>query len=330
MQRDPRAYVGYYNWQVIYTYAGAPSSCPSASQRRDRCRRAGFSLLVRSPRYADRVAAGDATFVIAQNPDPESALPYLLRLPLEGGIELKARERWPATARVYCHPVEEWPSDAPVLEEVPIRHCARRGRAIDLTLDRGQNNRSQFVFTEPHRGRAGGRPMIFWQTARTARRARPGQRAPTRRASAGETLTIEVDTRERYPYRFADRAVERERRALTCGDYAVRVGERLLASVERKTLEDFIKSLVDGSLAYAMADLAALPAAAVVVEARYSQLLDAPRVQPGWLAELVARMHIRYPSVPITFCDSRKLAEDYTHRFLAAALAEHGAVHADP
>ena len=280
---------------------------------------------LRPRRYADRVSAGARTFLVARNPDPETTLPYLLRLPLEGGIAFKARERWPVTARVYCHPVADWPAEAEILEEVEIRHCARRGRAIDLTLDRGQNNRSQFVFTEPHPGRKEGRPLIFWQTARTARRARPGQRAPTRRASGQSTLTIEVDTRERYPYRFADRAVERERRALPCGDYAVRAGDRVIAAVERKTLEDLIKSLVDGSLAYAMGDLAGLPAAAVVVEARYSQLLAAPRVQPGWLAELVARMQVRYPAVSVTFCDSRKLAEDFTHRFLAAALAEHGA-----
>ena len=277
----------------------------------------------RCPRYADRVSTGARTFLVARNPDPDSTLPYLLRVPLDGGIGFKARERWPATARVYCHPLDEWPATAEVLEEVEVRLCARRGRAIDLTLDRGRNNRSQFVFTDPHPGRTGGRTLIFWQTARTARRARPGQRAPPRRASGDGTLMIAVDTRERYPYRFADRDVERERQALPCGDYAVRAGDRLIAAVERKTLEDAIKSLVDGSLAYAMADLAALPAAAVVVEARYSQLLSAPRVQPGWLAELVARMHIRHPSVPIMFCDSRKLAEDFTHRFLAAALAEH-------
>jgi hypothetical protein len=53
-------------------------------------------------------------------------------------------------------------------------------------------------------------------------------------------------------------------------------------------------------------------------------------VQPGWLAELTARMHVRYPSVPITFCDSRKLAEDFTHRFLAAALTEHRPADDDP
>jgi hypothetical protein len=62
----------------------------------------------------------------------------------------------------------------------------------------------------------------------------------------------------------------------------------------------------------------------VVVEARYSELLDTPRIQPGWLAEVTARLHVRYPTVPSMFCDSRKLAEDFTYRFLAAAVAEHG------
>ena len=74
------------------------------------------------------MAAGARTFVIARNPDPESALPYLLRLPLDGGIELKARERWAVTARVYCHPVESWPADAEIVEEVEVRHCARPGQ----------------------------------------------------------------------------------------------------------------------------------------------------------------------------------------------------------
>jgi ERCC4 domain len=265
-----------------------------------------------------------SSFLVARNTDPESSLPYLLRLPLDGGVLLKARERWPATARVYCHPLEEWPDDADVLEQVGVRSCARRGRAIDLVLDRGRESRSQFVFTEPHRGRAGGRPMIFWQTARTARRARPGQRVPVRAPVAGE-LTIAVDSRERYPYRFANRPVERDRRALPCGDYAVLYGDELLAAVERKTLDDFVRRLIDGQLGYALAELATLPAAAVVVEERYGALLKVERVQAGWLLELVARLQLRYPSVPIVFADSRKLAEEWTYRFLAAARAERGA-----
>ena len=263
------------------------------------------------------------SFLVARNPDPDSSLPYLLRLPIEGGILLKARERWPATTRVYCHRLDAWPPEAEVLERVAVRICRRRGPAVDLVLDRARENRSQIVFTQPDGRRAGGRAMIFWQTARTARRARPGQRVPAHRASGLDALTIEVDTRERYPYRFAGRAVERRRGALAAGDYAVRVGDAVVASVERKTLEDFSKALVDGSLGYAMSELAALPAAAVVVEERYGALLDNRHTRPGWLLELVARLQVRYPSVPIVFADSRKLAEEWTYRFLAAALVHH-------
>ena len=273
----------------------------------------------------------DATsFLVARNPDSDSTLPYLLRLPIEGGILLKARDRWPATARVYCHPLEQWPADAEVVEQVAVRSCRRRGAAIDLVLDRGRNNRSQIVFTKPNPGRANGRPMIFWQTARTAQRARPGQRVPTRRASQLDQLTIEIDTRERYPYKFNGRPVERQRTALPVGDYAVRHGDQLIAAVERKTLEDFTKSLVDGSLNYALAELAALPVAAVVVEERYGALLDHQHIQPGWLLELVARLQVRYPAVPIVFADSRKLAEEYTYRYLAAALVHHAPQHHPP
>ena len=165
--------------------------------------------------------------------------------------------------------------------------------------------------------------MIFWQTARTAKNARPGQRVPTRRASQLEQITIEVDTRERYPYKFANRPVERARSALPAGDYAVRDHDRILAVVERKTPEDFNKSLIDGSLNYRLAELAALPAAAVVVEQRYGALLNDQYAQPGWLLELVARLQVRYPMIPIVFADSRKLAEEYTYRYLAAALVHH-------
>lgn len=113
------------------------------------------------------------------------------------------------------------------------------------------------------------------------------------------------------------------RSPLPAGDYAVCAGDHLIATVERKTLEDFSKSLIDGSLNYALAELAALPVAAVVVEERYGALLGNQHARPGWLLELVARLQVRYPTVPITFADSRKLAEEWTYRFLAAALVHH-------
>jgi hypothetical protein len=36
---------------------------------------------------------------------------------------------------------------------------------------------------------------------------------------------------------------------------------------------------------------------------------------------MFAALTVRYPTVPITFCETRPLAEEWTYRFLGAALA---------
>ena len=264
------------------------------------------------------------TFVVARNPDGDSTLPYLIRVPLESQpLVLKARETWPRTAKVYCHRAEAWPDDAEVIEEVPVRSCVRRGPAVDLVLARSRENRSQLVFTRLKSGRE----AIFWQTSRTTRQARPGLRVPTRRAAGWPVLHVLVDTRERYPYKFARQQVELERRPLPAGDYAVESDGEIVAAVERKSVADLAKVLVDGSLAYLLADLSALWRAAVVVEDRYKAIFELERVRPGFVPDLLARLQVRYPVVPIVFCDSRSLAEQWTLRFLGAALAEHAASH---
>jgi hypothetical protein len=42
-------------------------------------------------------------FRIARNPDPDSRLPYLLWLPMDGGLVLKARDTWPRANRGLLH-----------------------------------------------------------------------------------------------------------------------------------------------------------------------------------------------------------------------------------
>lgn len=256
--------------------------------------------------------------MIARNPDGDSTLPYLLRLPLDSGaVILKSRDTWPRTSKVYCHRVEEWPDDAEIVERVPTRRCSRRGAAIDLVLERGRENRSQFVMARMR----GGRQVIFWQSARTAKQARPGVRTPTARASGLADLTIVIDSHERYGYTFSDRQVSTTRQALTTGDYGVLKNETLLATVERKSLQDLVSSLTTGKLGYQLADLAGVPRAAVVVEARYSEVFKLDRVRPAVVADGLAECQVRWPSVPILFCETRKLAQEWTYRFLAAAWA---------
>ena len=48
-----------------------------------------------------------------RNPDPESTLPYLLRLPLTGGMVFRTAGTWPLTKALFCYPVsvDEWPAD---------------------------------------------------------------------------------------------------------------------------------------------------------------------------------------------------------------------------
>ena len=263
-------------------------------------------------------------FVVARNPDSDSTLPYLLYVPIDSGLMLKARDSWPRTSRVYCHRLETWPDDAEILEDVEVLECRRRGVAVDLVLDRKREFRSQFVFTRI----AGGREAIFWQTRKVATTARPGARIPGRRISdIADRFTILVDTRERYPYRFAKQQAETSREALQAGDYAVRDSSgRLIAAVERKSIADLAGSLNNGSLAFELAKLASLERSAVVVEDRYSSLLQHKHTPAGFLPDLLARVQVRYPETPIVFMETRPLAEEWTFRWLGAVLAESIAV----
>lgn len=259
-------------------------------------------------------------FLIARNPESDSSLPYLLYVPVGPGIVLKARDTWPRTSRIYCHRVDSWPTEPEIVEEVPVLECRRRGIAVDLVLDRKRESRSQFVFTRM----AGGREGIFWQTRKVASTARPGARIPGRRISDVEgDLVIVVDTREHYPYRFAKQRASVVRAALAAGDYAVRDAEgRLIAAVERKSIGDLANSLNDGTLVFELARLGALPRAAVAVEDRYSALLKHAHAPGGFLPDLLARVQVRYPEIPIVFAETRPLAEEWTYRWLGAALAE--------
>lgn len=254
--------------------------------------------------------------LIAANPDPDSTLAYLLRVPLGDGIILRTAGTWPRTKALYCYPVptDDWPAAPDIVERVPLRSCTRRGAAIDIVAARGRENRSQLVFTT-----ARGRDAVFWQSPRTRKQARPQVALPTARAAGVVELEIAVDAHERYAYRFAGQQVRTTSRGLACGDYGIIVHGALVAAVERKSMPDLISSLTSGRLRYALGELAALPRAAVVVEDRYSQIFKQDRVRPALVADGIAECQVRWPNVPIVFCETRSLAEEWTYRYLAAA-----------
>lgn len=256
--------------------------------------------------------------LIARNPE-ESTLPYIVLTPLDGGIVLRTKGTWPRTAKIYCHRHGlPWPEDPDIVERIPLRTCQRRGAAISIEADRSRESRSQFVITQ-----ARGREMIFWQNARTSKAARPNVVLPTARASGLSDLEIVVDTREKYAWKFTTQQATTRREALQVGDYTVLVQGESIAVVERKSLADLAGSLTGGRLIYRLEELATVPRAAVVVEDRYSAIFKLTHVRPSVVPEALAECQVRVPRVPIIFTETRQLAQEWSFRFLGAAMREY-------
>ena len=198
-----------------------------------------------------------------------------------------------------------------------MRSCVRRGAAISIEVDRTREFRSQFVITQ-----ARGREMIFWQSARTSKVARPNVTLPTARASGVVNLEIIVDTRERYAWKFSTQQATTIREALSVGDYGVKVDDELIAVVERKSLADFAGSLTSGKLEYRLADLEQIARAVVLVEDRYSAVFKLQHVRPSVVADMLVECQVRHPSVPIIFAETRALAQEWAYRFFGAAVRD--------
>jgi hypothetical protein len=254
--------------------------------------------------------------LIVRNPDTASSLPFLMRIPLGAtDVILKVRDTWPRTSKVYCHRTDEWPDEPEVVERVALRSCVRRGASIDMHLDRARENRSQIVFAN-----ARGRDVIFWQTARTAKQARPAVDVPTARAAGIDSIEILVDSHERYAWNFAKQRATTRKRPLVAGDYAVELDGAVIAAVERKSLDDLATTITTGRLRSMLTALADTPHAAVVVENRWSNVFQLTFVRPSAIAEAVAEALIRFPQIPIMFCETRQLAMEWSYRFFGAAL----------
>ena len=142
-----------------------------------------------------------------------------------------------------------------------------------------------------------------------------------------DAAAIIIDTREQVPYAFGSRQVVR--RALPAGDYSV-VGYESAVAVERKTLEDFVHSVIRDRERFKkeLAKLADYPQACIVVEAGLPDVLQArypSGAHPHSVFGAAVSICVDH-GVPVFFCGDRQAARRFTEEFLArAALKLHAA-----
>ena len=270
--------------------------------------------------------AGPALWVVERT--ASTRFPYRVTIEQHGRVILavRAQARWPGPGQqVFCLRERELDPAEPLepLERVPVAQLTRLGRKIALVLDRPTRKRCELlVVQKPRRDGAGAYEQVFFRTESGIRAHRSRTRLEL--APPPATLTVAVDSAERYPWRFPGAAVHR--RKLPVGDYALLVGERTAAVVERKSFDNLLGEVgAIQALHQQLADLAGQPAPALVIEADYRDFLDPKRLAGRWspthLARVLAELAAMHPTLPVIFAGNRKLANLWAYRFFGAVAA---------
>ncbi len=261
--------------------------------------------------------------------------PFRVAIEQDGRLLLavRAQSAWPGPGQqVFCLRERHLDPGEPLepVEQVRVAHLGRVGRKLTVVLDRPIRKRCEFLTVAKVSVRDGRTyEQVFFRTESGIRAHRSRARVelpPSLRD--GVSLTIMVDSGERYPWRFPEATVLR--RKLDAGDYALMEDGRTLAVVERKSFNNLLGDLgAIQALHHQLENLESLGCAAVVIEAQYGDFLDPRRLAGRWppahiartLAELSA-LHLR---LPVVFAGNRKLANAWCAQFFAACAAREAA-----
>lgn len=139
--------------------------------------------------------------------------------------------------------------------------------------------------------------------------------------------TIVIDSREQEAYAFDPRLAGAVRRALQAGDYSVGGLEDQVA-VERKTLDDFVSTLIHRRRRFReeLRKLSQYRAACVVVEAELLDVLGKRyrgEARPEAVVGSTLSILLDF-GVPVVFCGNRQAARHFTQAFLLAAWRRWG------
>ncbi len=237
-------------------------------------------------------------------------------------LAVRAQSSWPGPGQqIFClreREIDPEEATEPV-ERVPVAHLGKVGRKLTVALDRPGRKRCEFLSVLKPRAGGAAREQIFFRTESAIRAHRSRTRMEL--LPRGVPLVVAIDSAEHYPWRFPGATVRR--RKLPVGDYALLQGERIAATVERKTFDNLLGDIgALQALHHHLSQLAAGPGPALVVEAQYADFLDERKVRGRWpvehLARVLAELAALHPGLPIVFAGNRKLGNAWCQRFFVA------------
>ena len=175
----------------------------------------------------------------------DERFPYQLYVEDTPGVffHLKTEEKWPGPGKnIFCKfegycKEKDFPENEPI-EECTIHSKRKYGKRLTVILDRKIRKRCWFIFLKKEYKKRPGEfyHQVFWITQSSAISERRGAYIP--RGGKNEVFEIIIDSAERYPYKFTNAVVRKE--SLPVADYALVKNGKIVALVERKTLNDFI------------------------------------------------------------------------------------------
>lgn len=257
-------------------------------------------------------------------PCEEERFPYQLFIEDAPGkfIHLKAQEKWPGPGKnIFCKfegycEEKELPDKEPV-EELLIRSRKRYGKKLTIILDRKIRKRCWFIFLKKEYKRRPGEfyHQVFWITQSSAVSERRGAYVP--RGGKNDTFEVIIDSKERYPYKFANATIRREN--LPVADYALVKDNEIVALVERKTLDNFIHCVATyDALKMSLSEMLNFEYRALVFESSYRDFINPkknPHYPPSYMADIIADLMVSFPEVQFVFQRSRKMANEWVYRW---------------
>jgi len=137
--------------------------------------------------------------------------------------------------------------------------------------------------------------------------------------SSEQSIRIIIDTREQMPYSFESPGIEIIRRALPNGDYSLD-GQDYDLAVERKTLEDFVQSVIRNKERFRR-ELTALQqyrAACIVVEGSLGDIRPGgytSGAHPNAVFGAATSICVDW-GIPVYFCGDRQVARRFVEEWL--------------